>query len=214
MDSGKSGDATAVTIPETKDKGKGKAVTWAAPPSVYSVSTKAEPSPRPGWKKGVAITDFVLRLGAIGAAMASAVTMGNNEEMLPFFTQFLQFHAQWNEFPMFQFFVVANGVISGYMILALPFSYVCIVRPHAVGPRLSLMILDIVMMGVVTGGASSAAAIVYLFHNGSQDANWIAICQGFSNFCKAASQAVVTSFVAAVFLMCLVSLSALALIRN
>ncbi|OIW05880.1 hypothetical protein TanjilG_23666 [Lupinus angustifolius] len=212
MDSGKHSEATTVTKPETKDKGK--AVTWAAPLSGYSVSTKAVPHPRPGWKKGVAITDFILRLGAIGAALGSAVTMGTNEEILPFFTQFLQFHAQWTDFPMFQFFVVANGVIGGYMILALPFSYVCIIRPHTIGPRLGLMIVDIVMMGVATGAASSATAIVYLSHNGSRDANWIAICQGYTNFCQTSSEAVVLSFVAAISLMCLVPLSALALKRT
>ena len=47
---------------------------------------------------------------------------------------------------MRRFFVVANGVISGYAILSLPFSYVCIVRPYAVGPRLLLMIFDIVSL--------------------------------------------------------------------
>ncbi|XP_027351213.1 casparian strip membrane protein 4-like [Abrus precatorius] len=146
--------------------------------------------------------------------MGSAVTMGTNEEQLPFFTQFLQFHAQWSQFPMFGFFVIANGVISGYAVLSLPFSYVCIVRPHAVGPRLLLVSFDTVMMGLITGAASSAAAIVYLGHNGSAEANWMAFCQGFTNFCQAASEAVVTSFVAALFFMCLLSLSALALRRN
>ena len=69
-------------------------------------------------------------------------------------------------------------------------------------------------MGLVTAGASAAAGIVYLSHNGSQDANWMAICQGYTNFCQTASEAVVLSFVAAVFFMCLVPLSALALKRN
>ncbi|KHN01909.1 Casparian strip membrane protein 5 [Glycine soja] len=138
--------------------------------------------------------------------MGSAVTMGTNEEQLPFFTQFLQFHAQ--------FFVFANGVISGYAILSLPFSYVCIVQPHAVRPRLLLMTFDTVMMGLISVAAAGAAAIVYVGHNGSQDANWMAFCQGFTNFCQAASEAVVLSFVAAAFFLCLVPLSALALKSN
>ncbi|XP_061370704.1 casparian strip membrane protein 5-like [Gastrolobium bilobum] len=215
MESGKKGEATTVTIHEKKNTSKGKGVTWDVPHSADSVSTKTGSHPRPaGWKKGIAIADFVLRLGAIGAAIGSAVIMGTNEEQLPFFTQFLQFHAEWNDFPIFQFLVVANGIISGYLILSLPFSFVCIVRPHAVGPRLLLITLDIVMMGLITASASSAAAIVYLAHNGSQEANWIAICQGYTNFCQAASEAVVISFLAAIFFVCLVSLSAFALIRN
>lgn len=98
MDKGKN---VEVTMLETKDEAdKGKGVTWAVPLSADS--TKASPIQNQRWRKGVAITDFVLRLGAIGAALGSTVTMGTNEEQLQFFTQFLQFHAQWTQFPMFQ----------------------------------------------------------------------------------------------------------------
>lgn len=62
--------------------------------------------------------------------------------------------------------------------------------------------------------ASAAAAVVYLAHNGSQDANWIAICQQYGDFCEVTSEAVVASFVAAVFLMCLIVVSAVALKRG
>lgn len=214
--SGKDSEAkAATTMPESKrTNGKGKAVAGAAPPSATQVSTKATPLPRGGWKKGVAIIDFILRLGAIGAALGAAVLMGTNEQILPFFTQFLQFHAQWNDFPMFEFFVVANGAAGGYVILSLPFSIVCIVRPLAVGPRLLLVVLDTVMMALVIAAASSAAAVVYLAHNGSQDANWIAVCQQFTNFCQVSSEAVVVSFIAAIFFACLIVVSSLALKRN
>ncbi|KAK7395714.1 hypothetical protein VNO78_16281 [Psophocarpus tetragonolobus] len=207
MDSGKG-------MMEKKGSEKGKSVTWATPRvSEDSISTKVE-APTSRWKKGIAITDLVLRLGAIGATIGSAVTMGSNEEQLPFFTQFFQFHAQWSQFPMFQFFVVANGFISGYAVITLPLSYVCIVRPLAVAPRLLLLTMDTVMMGLISAAASAAAAIVYVGHNGSREPNWIAFCQGFTNFCQTASLAVISSFVAAVFFLCLVSLSALALVRN
>ncbi|KAI4322445.1 hypothetical protein L6164_022139 [Bauhinia variegata] len=189
---------------------KGKAIAGAAAPLV---STKAVPHPRGGWRKGVAIIDFILRLGAIGATLGAAAMMGNSEEILPFFTQFLQFHAEWNDFPMFQFFVVANAAAGGYLVLSLPLSFVCIVRPYAVGPRLLLMILDTVMTALVFAAASSAAAVVYLAHNGSQDANWIAVCNQFTGFCQATSQAVVISFVAALSFICLIIVSSLALKR-
>lgn len=103
--SGKDSEATAATntMPESKrTNGKGKTIAAATPPSATLVSTKATPLPRGGWKKGVAIIDFILRLGAIGAALGAAVLMGTNEQILPFFTQFLQFHAQWDDFPIFK----------------------------------------------------------------------------------------------------------------
>ncbi|KAK7261197.1 hypothetical protein RIF29_27502 [Crotalaria pallida] len=227
MDSGKDGEDSSVTNPmlESKrtrsnnGKGKGKAIATEADPPAPSatlVTTKAY-SPLTkggGWKKGVAIIDFILRLGAIGATLGAAALMGNNEQVLPFFTQFLQFHAQWNDFPMFEFFVIANAAAGGYLILSLPLSIVCIVRPFAIGPRLLLMIIDTVMMALVVAAASSAATVVYLAHNGSQDANWIAVCQQFTGFCQVSSEAVVISFVAAISFACLILVSSLALKRK
>jgi hypothetical protein len=45
-----------------------------------------------------------------------------------------------------RFFVIANAIASGYLVLSLPFSIVCIVRPHLVGPRLFLIIVDTVSL--------------------------------------------------------------------
>ncbi|KAJ1408471.1 Casparian strip membrane protein [Sesbania bispinosa] len=194
MDSGKDSEIPAATIPEskrTRSNGKGKAIVGD---TATVVSTKAAPLPTAGWRKGLAILDFILRLSAIGAALSAAAIMGNNEQILPFFTQFLQFHAQWDDFTTFQFFVAANAAVGGFLILSLPFS--------------------IVMMALVVATASSAAAIVYLAHNGSEDANWMAICQQFTDFCQGTSLAVVSSFVAAVFLICLIVVSSLALKRS
>ncbi|KAJ1408470.1 Casparian strip membrane protein [Sesbania bispinosa] len=220
MESGKDGEvAAAGTVPaeskRTRSNGRGKGIVGDAPPPPATVvSTKAAPLPNAGWKKGVAILDFILRLGAIGAALGAAGIMGNNEQILPFFTQFLQFHAQWDDFIIFQFFVAANAAVGGFLILSLPFSIVCIVRPLATGPRFLLVIFDLMLMALVMAAASSAAAIVYLAHNGSEDANWMAICQQFTDFCQGTSEAVVASFVAAVFLICLVVVSSLALKRS
>ncbi|QHO31087.1 hypothetical protein HN51_019342 [Arachis hypogaea] len=220
MEPSKEVDAPAATSlqPQSKrtrsNNGKGKSTAEDAQPLAPVVSTKATPLQRGGWKKGVAILDFILRLGAIGAAFGAAILMGNNEQVLPFFTQFFQFHAQWDDFPMFRFFVVANAAVAGFLILSLPFSIVCIVRPLAAGPRLLLLIIDTVMMAFVIAAASAAAAVVYLAHNGSQDANWMAVCQQFTDFCQVTSEAVVVSFVAAVFLSFLVFVSSLALKRG
>lgn len=62
--------------------------------------------------------------------------------------------------------------------------------------------------------ASSAASIVYLAHNGNTNANWMAICQQFSDFCQQVSLAVVASFGAALNLAFLVVLSMFALKRT
>ncbi|KAL0740999.1 hypothetical protein Bca4012_082512 [Brassica carinata] len=83
------------------DKGKGKAHVFA-PPMNYSrvmEKHKQEKVSMAGSKRGVAIFDFVLRLIAAITAMAAAAKMATTEETLPFFTQFLQFSADYTDLP-------------------------------------------------------------------------------------------------------------------
>ncbi|XLU46914.1 casparian strip membrane protein 3 [Arachis ipaensis] len=164
-----------------------------------------------GWKKGVAIMDFILRLGAIAAALGAAATMSMADQILPFFTQFVQFEASYDNFSAFQFFVISMAFVGGYLVLSLPFSIVTIIRPHAVGPRLFLIILDMVFLTLATASAAAAAAIVYLAHNGNQDSNWLAICNQFTDFCQQTSGGVISAFVSVVLLLFLVIMTAVAL---
>ncbi|CAK9159855.1 unnamed protein product [Ilex paraguariensis] len=200
------GNATAtINIAETSSERKGKAPLLAAPME----------HAKGGYKRGIAIFDFVLRLSALVAALTATITMGTTDQTLPFFTQFFQFQASYDDLPAFEYFVITNPIVRGYLVLSIPFSIVCIVRrPHAVGPRLLLIILDTVMVALTTAVASAAAAIVYLAHNGNPSANWLAICQQFTDFCQKVSGAVVASFITVVMFLFLVVLSAIALRRN
>ncbi|XP_051120723.1 casparian strip membrane protein 3-like [Andrographis paniculata] len=175
---------------------------------------KATPLQHGRASRGIAIFDFVLRLCALAAALAAAAAMGTTDETLPFFTQFFQFQASYDDLPAFAFFVVANAIVGGYLVLSLPFAIVAIVRAHLVGVKLLLLILDMLAVALTTAAASAAAAIVYLAHNGNANANWFAICQQFTDFCQRVSGAVVASFIAAGLLIFLVVLSAVALRRH
>ncbi|XP_045809172.1 casparian strip membrane protein 1 [Trifolium pratense] len=193
--------STTIDVPESSNT-KGKTILLGGP---------ARPG---GWKKGIAILDFILRLGAVAAALGAAATMGMSDQTLPFFTQFFQFEASYDSFTTFQFFVISMALVAGYLVLSLPFSIVAIIRPHATGPRLFLIILDTVFLTLATSSGASAAAIVYLAHNGNQDTNWLAICNQFGDFCAQTSGAVVSSFVTVVILVVLIVMSALALGRH
>ncbi|XVF55779.1 hypothetical protein PTKIN_Ptkin06aG0064700 [Pterospermum kingtungense] len=199
----KSGGHSSIDVPESSAVEKGEAPLIGSPKEKKS-----------GFKKGMGILDFLLRLGAIIAALAAAATMGTSDETLPFFTQFFQFQASYDDLPTFTFFVIAMALVAGYLVLSLPFSIVTIVRPHAVAPRLLLFILDIVALTLTTAAGAAAAAIVYLAHNGNPNANWLAICQQFGDFCQKVSGAVVASFVAAVVLMLLILVSGFALKKH
>ena len=87
-----SGDSTVIDVPPTAASSKKKAV----------VSTAAPGQASGGVKRGLSIFDFVLRLGALGAALGAAAAMGTSDETLPFFTQFFQFEASYDDLPTFQ----------------------------------------------------------------------------------------------------------------
>lgn len=69
------------------------------------------------------------------------------------------------------------------------------------------------MLAVLTAGASSAAAIVYLAHNGNTSANWSAICQQYHKFCNHITGSLIGSFVAICVLILLIPLSGSVLSR-
>ncbi|KAK4478768.1 hypothetical protein RD792_014267 [Penstemon davidsonii] len=199
-------EATTIEIAESSKESKGKAPLLAAAAAVDHA--------RAGNRRGIAIFDLILRVSAATAALAATIIMGTTEQTLPFFTQFFQFQASYDDLPSFTFFVIAMSIATGYLVLSVPFSIVCIARPLLTAPKLLLIIFDTLTVTLTTSAAASSAAIVYLAHNGNSDANWLAICQQFDNFCSRTSGAVVASFVAVVLIIFMVVLSALGLRKH
>ena len=121
METDRSGE-TAIYIQETKANAKGKA------PLVVSSTAIAE-QPKRGWKKGIAICEFFLRLCAIGAAIGATATMGTTDETLPFSTQFFQFEAQYNDIPTFEyvFLVTIFGKNKNYLPINITYLIYCLI---------------------------------------------------------------------------------------
>lgn len=87
--------STAIAIPESSNvNAKEEAPLLAAPREGG------------GLRKGLAIMDFILRLGAIAASLGAAATMANSDQILPFFTQFFQFEASYDSFSTFQYVII------------------------------------------------------------------------------------------------------------
>ncbi|XP_073127876.1 casparian strip membrane protein 1 [Henckelia pumila] len=181
---------------------------------VVELGLKESSVARAGVNRGVAVIDFILRIVALIATLASAIAMGTTDETLPFFTQFIRFRAKYNDLPMFTFFVVANSIVSAYLVLSLALSIFHILRSGAQNSRVVLIFFDAGMLALLSAGASAAAAIVYLAHKGNTRTNWFAICQQFNSFCERISGSLIGSFAAMVVLILLILLSASALSRH
>ncbi|XP_009801668.1 casparian strip membrane protein 1-like [Nicotiana sylvestris] len=209
----KSQESTTIEMGESsKLERKGKAPLLGSTPAIAAVVGHNKGGGKN--KKGIAIVDLILRIAAVATSIGAAVGMGTAGETLPFFTQFFQFEAGYDDLPTFTFFVVAMSIVVGYLVLSIPFSIVCIARSHAVVPRLLLIIFDTAFVTLTTAAAGASAAIVYLAHNGNQDANWLAFCNQFGDFCQTTSGAVVAAFVTVVIFLLMVLLSAIALKRH
>ncbi|GFQ07936.1 casparian strip membrane protein 5 [Phtheirospermum japonicum] len=174
----------------------------------------AKDSGSAGVHRGVAVLDFILRLVAIIATLASAIAMGTTNESLPFFTQFIRFRAKYNDLPTFTFFVAANSIVSAYLVLSLALSISHIVRSGAQKSRVVLIFFDTAMLALLSAGASAAAAIVYLAHKGNTRTNWFAICQQFNSFCERISGSLIGSFGGIVVFIILILMSAVTLSRR
>uniref|UniRef100_A0A7N0U0X4 CASP-like protein n=1 Tax=Kalanchoe fedtschenkoi TaxID=63787 RepID=A0A7N0U0X4_KALFE len=162
-------------------------------------------------KKGLSVFDFIIRLCALVTSVAAAASMATTEQDLPFFSQFLQFQAGYDDFTTFSFFVVANAIICGYLVLSLPISIIAIIRPHADGIRVLLLILDTVMLTFTTAAASASADTVYLANYGNPSTNWTEICSQYDEFCQGVTGATVACFISVVLFMALITMSAIAL---
>ncbi|KAJ6914609.1 casparian strip membrane protein 3 [Populus alba x Populus x berolinensis] len=88
-------ESAAIDIPESSSVAKRKA-------PLIAVSRNA----KGGYRKGIAIFDLILRLAAIATALAAAAAMGTSGETLPFFTQFFQFQASYDDLPTFQYVIL------------------------------------------------------------------------------------------------------------
>ncbi|KAL9424197.1 hypothetical protein AB3S75_036138 [Citrus x aurantiifolia] len=164
--------------------------------------------------KGISILDLILRTVAAAGTFGSAIAMGTTNETLTVFPQFTQVRVEYDDHPSFKFFMIANSIVCGYLALSVPLSIFHIIRTAAKKSRILLLVFDLVMLTLVTAGASSATAIVYLAHKGNTSANWFAFCQLFDSFCERISGSLIGSFAAAVTLMLVIITSAVALSRS
>lgn len=92
-------ESTKIDVVETNKERKGKAPLLGTAPVVAAAG--AVEHAKGGANRGIAIFDLILRIAAFASALGAAVAMGTTEETLPFFTQFFQFEASYDDLPTF-----------------------------------------------------------------------------------------------------------------
>ncbi|KAF4394801.1 casparian strip membrane protein 1-like [Cannabis sativa] len=181
---------------------------------VQTGKVSIESTTRRSVSRGLSILDFILRVLAALGTLASAIAMGTTKQTLPFVTRFVRFKAVYKDLPTFTFFVIANSIAFGYLLLSLTISFLHIVKYKAINSRIVLIVFDLVIMGVLMGGASAATAIVSLAHDGNTIANWFPICRQFNSFCQRVSGSLIGSYLAIVLFIILIILSSLVISRR
>ncbi|KAJ6350571.1 hypothetical protein OIU78_006683 [Salix suchowensis] len=111
-------------------------------------------TPRRGLNRGISIADLILRGFAAVGTFGSAMTMGTTNETLAIFTQPL-IRARYDDLPSLTFFVIANSIVCGYLVLSIPLSIFHFIRSEAKITRVILLIFDTAMVELLTAAASA-----------------------------------------------------------
>ncbi|KAG6401597.1 hypothetical protein SASPL_138459 [Salvia splendens] len=200
-------EAAAIEMGNTSRESKGKALLLAS--AVHHNKAAG------GYKRGAAVFDLILRVCAVAAAMAATIAMATTEQTLLFFTQFFQFQASYDDLPTFTSILRysdGNGDGLPHSLRAFLHRVHCSPRCYRGSPPTHHLRHTGSYSGYISRGC--VGPIVYLAHNGNSDANWLAICQQFNDFCQRASGAVVASFSTVVLIIFLVVISAVALRKH
>lgn len=184
------------------------------PETLEAGEASNESPPKTDVNKGVSKLDFIMRIVAMFGTLGSVIAMSTINQTLPFSMQFFRFGIKHNGLPTFTFFVVANVMAFCYLVLSLALSIFHIVKSAAGITRVILIFLDTTMLALLTSGASAAAGIVHLAHNGNAQATPVTICQQHGSFCERVSGSLVGSYIGCLVFLLLIVLSALALSRN
>ncbi|KAL3629389.1 hypothetical protein CASFOL_026611 [Castilleja foliolosa] len=164
--------------------------------------------------KGITKVDFVMRLVAAISTLGSTIAVGTINRTIPFLAQFVHLKYRSRELPTFTFFFITNATTTAYLVISLVLSIFHILKSDAKMTRTLLIILDMIILTLLTSGASAAAAIIHLAHRSNGQTNWVSICQRYGSFCERVSGSLAGSFIGVIVLMLLIILSAVALSKS
>ncbi|OAY54374.1 CASP-like protein 1B1 [Manihot esculenta] len=163
---------------------------------------------------------LMLRVMAILATAAATIVMALNKQTKTFVVATIgttpisaTLAAKFHHTPAFVFFVVANGMATVHNLVML---VVEIFAPKLdyKGLRLAIIaILDMMTVGLISGGVNAAVFMAELGKNGNSHARWNKICDKFDSFCDRGGASIIASFIGLLFMLLITTFSIIKLLK-
>ncbi|GAA0172104.1 dehydrogenase [Lithospermum erythrorhizon] len=121
--------------------------------------------------------------------------------------------AKFQHTPAFVFFVIANAIVSLHNLLVIAVHVMMKTFNFQRVSFLMIAVLDMVNVGLISGGATAAAFMGQLGRKGNSHANWNKICDKVGTFCDHSGAAILASLIA-LALMTLLTANSIANVRK
>ncbi|KAK9706991.1 hypothetical protein RND81_07G165900 [Saponaria officinalis] len=162
----------------------------------------------------------LLRLLGVFATLSATIVMALNKETKTIVVATIgttsikaTLTAKFQDNPANIFFVVANGLATVHNILALA---LCVFGKKLDRKGLCftfISIFDIINVGILAAGASSAAFMADLAKHGNSHAAWNKVCDKFETFCAHGAGALLASFIGLAILLIVTLVSNIRLLQ-
>ncbi|KAK2634575.1 hypothetical protein Ddye_029367 [Dipteronia dyeriana] len=163
---------------------------------------------------------LVLRVVAFFATASATLVMALNKQTITLVVATIgttpikaSLTAKFQHTPAFVFFVVANGMVSLHNLLMIAVNLFANKFDYKGLGLAMVAVLDMVNVGLVSGGVNAAVFMAELGKNGNDHARWNKICDKFESFCNHGAGALIASFVGLALMLIISSISIIKLVK-
>ncbi|XP_059280652.1 CASP-like protein 1E1 [Lycium ferocissimum] len=161
-------------------------------------------------KQSIIWTDFGLRFLAFVLTLVAAIVLGVSKQtevvpvqLVPTLPPInVPASAKWHHMSAFVYFVVVNAIACAYAAMSLVLSLAN--RAKTNGLSLTIILLDLITVGLLYSGVGAAAAVGLIGYKGNSHVRWDKVCNVFGKFCGQVAAAIGISLVGSILFLLLV----------
>ncbi|XP_050221303.1 CASP-like protein 1B1 [Mercurialis annua] len=162
---------------------------------------------------------LLLRVIAFSGTTAATVAMATNKQTKSFTVATIgttpiqaSLTAKFQHTPAFVFFVIANGMASVHNLVMMALQIFAHKFDYKRLHHVTIAILDMLTVGLISGGVNAAVFMAELGKNGNSHAKWNQICDKFERYCSQGGAAIIASFIGLLFMLIITIISILKLL--